>query len=313
MANPSFVLTAGEPAGIGPDLIVQLAQQLATLPHLTVVASRQLLEERALKLNRPIAWINALNVRDVPLQGPCIPGQLNIKNAAYVLETLEVATNQCLACNKAILLTAPVHKGIINEAGIPFTGHTEFLAQLTQTKKVVMMLACDALRVALATTHVPLAEVSTLLATHDLIERLTILYEGLRTHFQIAKPHIAVCGLNPHAGEQGYLGKEEITVIQPAIDHLLQQGLKVSGPFPADTLFTRANEFDAIMAMYHDQGLPVVKYAGFGHVVNITLGLPFIRTSVDHGTALSLAGTGKSQVTSLQAAISMAMQHASTA
>lgn len=314
-----FALTPGEPAGIGPDLVIQLAQKALPIEPV-VFADPELLTARAQQLGLPLRLVahdhhrparpsNAgeLTIYPVPLRAPAHPGQLDTANAAYVLDTLRIATRACLAGELAALVTGPVHKGIINEAGIPFSGHTEFLAELSGGHPV-MMLAAGHLRVALATTHLPLRAVADAINAPLLTRVCRILDHDLRTRFGIAAPRILVAGLNPHAGEGGHLGREEIEIIEPVLEALRAQGLNLIGPLPADTLFTRerVQAADAVLAMYHDQGLPVLKYAGFGEAVNITLGLPLIRTSVDHGTALDLAGTGRAHVGSLQHAVIMA-------
>lgn len=316
-----FALTPGEPAGIGPDLCLLLAREAQ--PHaLIAIASLDLLAERAHLLGVKIQLISvgpeswpsqaapagSLYVWNTPLAAPVELGQLNTSNAHYVLETLTRAGQGCLDGHFAGMITAPVHKGVINEAGIAFSGHTEFLAELTHTEQVVMMLATHGLRVALVTTHLPLKDVAEAI-TADRLSRVTrILNHDLRTKFGIAKPRILVCGLNPHAGEGGHLGREEIEVIEPALQQLRSEGINLIGPLPADTLFTpkHLEHCDAVLAMYHDQGLPVLKYKGFGAAVNVTLGLPIIRTSVDHGTALDLAGSGKIDSGSLQVALQTA-------
>ncbi|WP_208845519.1 4-hydroxythreonine-4-phosphate dehydrogenase PdxA [Azotobacter salinestris] len=318
-----FALTPGEPAGIGPDLCLLLARQ--TQPQVLVaIASRTLLAERAALLGldidlvpvAPGAWPTApatagsLYVWDTPLRAALRAGRLDPANAAYVLETLNRAGQGCLAGDFAGMITAPVHKGVINEAGIAFSGHTEFLAELTGTEQVVMMLATAGLRVALATTHLPLRAVADAI-TAERLERVTrILHADLVGKFGIARPRILVCGLNPHAGEGGHLGREEIEVIEPTLERLRGEGLDLVGPLPADTLFTPRYlaDCDAVLAMYHDQGLPVLKYKGFGAAVNVTLGLPIVRTSVDHGTALDLAGSGRVDTGSLQVALETAYQ-----
>lgn len=316
-----FALTPGEPAGIGPDLCLLLAREAQ--PHaLIAIASLDLLAERAQLLGvniqlisvDPESWPNqaapagSLYVWHTPLATSVEPGQLNARNAHYVLETLTRAGQGCLDGHFAGMITAPVHKGVINEAGIAFSGHTEFLAELTHTEQVVMMLATHGLRVALVTTHLPLKDVADAI-TADRLSRVTrILDHDLRSKFGIAQPRILVCGLNPHAGEGGHLGREEIEIIEPALQQLRNEGINLIGPLPADTLFTpkHLEHCDAVLAMYHDQGLPVLKYKGFGAAVNITLGLPIIRTSVDHGTALDLAGSGKIDSGSLQVALQTA-------
>lgn len=321
-ARPSRIaLTAGEPAGIGPDLLVALAQH----PHqaqLIAVADPDLLQQRAKQLGLPLrlrAWtagetaaarIGEMFVAPVSLAVPATAGTLDPRNASYVLATLEHAADQCLLGNFDALVTAPVHKGVINDAGIPFSGHTEFLAERTHTDKVVMMLATDKLRVALATTHLPLADVPRHITAENLLAVLRILHRDLRDKFGISTPHILVLGLNPHAGESGHLGREEIDVIEPCLNALRADDMNLTGPLPADTAFTAKylDQADAVLAMYHDQGLPVLKYQGFGRAINITLGLPIIRTSVDHGTALDLAGTGRADAGSLHAALALALR-----
>lgn len=326
-ASRLFALTPGEPAGIGPDLCLLLACE-AQPQALVAIASRDLLAERAQQLGLAIELLEvgpgnwpqqpapaaSLYVWDTPLGAPVQAGQLDQANAAYVLETLSRAGQGCLAGHFAAMITAPVHKGVINEAGIAFSGHTEFLAELTATAQVVMMLATHGLRVALVTTHLPLKDVAAAI-TADRLSRVTrILDHDLRTKFGIAKPRILVCGLNPHAGEGGHLGREEIEIIEPTLEQLRGEGIDLIGPLPADTLFTpkHLEHCDAVLAMYHDQGLPVLKYKGFGAAVNVTLGLPIIRTSVDHGTALDLAGTGQIDSGSLQVALHTAYQMAAS-
>ena len=325
MTVKRFALTPGEPAGIGPDLCLLLARD--SQPHaLIAVASIELMRTRAAELGLNIAltevtpehWpdqpapAGSLYVWDTPLASAATSGQLSPANAHYVLTTLQRAGNGCLDGSFAGMITAPVHKGIINEAGIPFSGHTEFLAELTGTEQVVMMLATHGLRVALVTTHLPLKEVAAAV-TSERLQRVTrILHKDLVEKFGIARPRILVCGLNPHAGEGGHLGREEIEIIEPTLEALRREGLDLIGPLPADTLFTpkHLDHCDAVLAMYHDQGLPVLKYKGFGAAVNVTLGLPIIRTSVDHGTALDLAGTGRIDTGSLQVALETAYQMA---
>ncbi|SDG98684.1 4-hydroxythreonine-4-phosphate dehydrogenase PdxA [Pseudomonas abietaniphila] len=327
MKPKRFALTPGEPAGIGPDLCLLLAEQ--SQPHpLIAITSCDLLNERAAQLGvavrlipvTPDAWPDtpapaaSLYVWDTPLQAPVVAGQLNKANGAFVLETLTRAGQGCMDGHFAGMITAPVHKGVINESGIAFSGHTEFLADLTQTQQVVMMLATGDLRVALVTTHLPLRDVADAI-TPERIERVTrILHADLVNKFGIAHPRILVCGLNPHAGESGHLGREEIDIIEPTLERLRSDGLDLRGPLPADTLFTPKylEHCDAVLAMYHDQGLPVLKYKGFGAAVNVTLGLPIIRTSVDHGTALDLAGSGKIDTGSLKVALQTAYQMAET-
>jgi len=320
-----FAVTPGEPAGIGPDLCLLLAAE--PQPHpLIAITSRDLLAERAAQLGlsvtllsvSPDAWpdqpapAGSLYVWDTPLATPVTAGQLDSRNAAFVLQTLTRAGQGCLKGDFAGMITAPVHKGVINESGIAFSGHTEFLADLTQTAQVVMMLATHGLRVALVTTHLPLRDIADAI-TAERLERVTrILHADLRDKFGITQPRILVCGLNPHAGEGGHLGREEIDIIEPALERLRAEGMDLHGPLPADTLFTPKylEHCDAVLAMYHDQGLPVLKYKGFGAAVNVTLGLPIIRTSVDHGTALDLAGSGKVDTGSLRVALETAYQMA---
>lgn len=322
-----FALTPGEPAGIGPDLCLLLSREAQPHP-LIAIASRQLLEQRARTLGIDINLIEvtaerlptvpaaagALYVWDTPLGAEATAGQLDTANAAYVLQTLTRAGQGCLDGLFDGMITAPVHKGVINDAGIAFSGHTEFLADLTRTQQVVMMLATRDLRVALVTTHLPLKDVAAAITTERL-ERVTrILHADLVDKFGLSQPRILVCGLNPHAGEGGHLGREEIEVIEPCLQRLRAEGMDLVGPLPADTLFTpkHLEHCDAVLAMYHDQGLPVLKYKGFGAAVNVTLGLPIIRTSVDHGTALDLAGTGRIDGGSLQVALETAYQMATS-
>ena len=351
-----LVYTAGEPAGIGPDLILQLAQR-PRAHELVVVADRELLRQRAATLGLPLQLrdyaaaspahpgiAGELVVLHQTLCGRREPGRLDTANAPYILDTLRRATTGCLGGEFAALVTGPLHKGVINEAGIPFTGHTEFLAGLCGSEKVVMMLATGALhpgapeyrpsmditgalppgapeyrpsmdrtpglRVALATTHLPLCQVSQAISAELLTAVIETLHRDLQNQFGIEHPRILVCGLNPHAGEDGHLGREEIDIIEPVLTALRARGMQLSGPLPADTLFIPKYlaQADAVLAMYHDQGLPVLKHLGFGNAVNITLGLPIIRTSVDHGTALDLAGTGQADIGSLKVALDTAEQ-----
>ncbi len=321
MTTKPLAITTGEPAGIGPDLILSLAS--STLPNHVVIADPSLMAERAKKLNSPVTLkiiedlsqvtphqANQLYVFPVECSYPTIPGKLDKKNASYVLACLNAATQGCIKGDFSAMVTGPVHKGIINDADIPFTGQTEFIAKQCHDAETVMMLANDKLRVALATTHLPLKDVSHAITGDTITSKLTILHEDLTKKFNIPSPTILVSGLNPHAGEQGYLGREEIDIIEPCLNKLRKQGYKIIGPLPADTLFTEKylTQADAVFVMYHDQGLPVLKYAGFGESINITLGLPIIRTSVDHGTACELAGTGKAHANSLLAAIHLATQ-----
>ncbi|VXC93412.1 4-hydroxy-L-threonine phosphate dehydrogenase, NAD-dependent [Pseudomonas sp. 8Z] len=324
-AAPIFALTPGEPAGIGPDLCLLLARE-AQPEILVAIASRQLLASRAAQLSLNIELIEtgpehwpdrpapagSLYVWDTAMAQTCAAGQLNRANASYVLQTLTRAGQGCLDGTFAAMITAPVHKGVINEAGIAFSGHTEFLAELTATEQVVMMLATHGLRVALVTTHLPLKDVAAAISAERLQRVTRILHADLQSKFGITKPRILVCGLNPHAGEGGHLGREEIEIIEPTLEGLRAEGMNLIGPLPADTLFTPKylQNADAVLAMYHDQGLPVLKYKGFGAALNVTLGLPIIRTSVDHGTALDLAGTGQIDTGSLRVALETAYQMA---
>ena len=313
---PVIALTPGEPAGVGPDLAIQLAQQPPACA-LVLIADKTMLVERALQLRLPFtarewkgreAASSGVYLLPVKTAQAVRPGQLDVANAPYVLETLRVAVAGCVAGEFDALVTGPVHKGIINDAGIPFTGHTEFLAEASGARQPVMMLAAPGLRVALVTIHLPLAAVPRAITRERLTAVIDVLHHDLKQKFGIASPRILICGLNPHAGESGHLGREEIEVIEPVIKTLTARGMRLRGPVPADTAFIPAQlaETDAVLAMYHDQGLPVLKHHDFAHAVNITLGLPFVRTSVDHGTALELAGTGRADASSLLAAIDMA-------
>ena len=316
---PTLCITAGEPAGIGPDLCLMLAQQ-SFAARLVVIADSDLLAQRALQLELPLQMVEYgtsaafapgfLTVLHTPLAAPARAGQLNVANGRYVLETLERATAGCLSGEFAAMVTAPLHKGVINDAGVPFSGHTEWLAERTNTDLVVMMLVGGGMRVALATTHLPLREVPDAITRDSLMRVIRILHNDLQRKFGLPQPRILVAGLNPHAGEGGHMGREEIDVIEPVLKHLRDQGLNLIGPLPADTLFNPAQlqRGDAVLAMYHDQGLPVLKHASFGAGVNVTLGLPIIRTSVDHGTALDLAGSGNIDSGSLAAAINLAIE-----
>lgn len=311
--RPLLAITAGEPAGIGFDIILK---SLPELHDCIVIADKNAVAQRAEQLDIAVEFTNSPTSNEQQLQlhhiatgAPVQPGQLNPENAAYVLKCLDHALQGTLRGDYAAMITAPLHKGVINDAGIAFTGHTEYLAEQTQAD-VVMLLVAKQLRVALATTHLPLAKVPQAINQALLIKKISILHTELIHKFAIPRPHIAVCGLNPHAGEQGHLGREEIDIITPAIETLQQDKMNVSGPYPADTLFTpqHLQGIDAVFAMYHDQGLPVLKHAGFGTAVNTTLGLPIIRTSVDHGTALDLAGSGRCDAGSLSAAIQLARE-----
>lgn len=314
-------ITPGEPAGIGPDLVIALAQQEWPV-ELVVCANAALLTDRAAQLNLPLRLLpydptapavaqraGTLTLIDFELAEPVVTGQLNAANGQYVIDTLRFAGEKSMDGDFAAIVTGPVHKGIINQAGIPFSGHTEFFALQSNTPYVVMMLATEGLRVALATTHIPLAYVAKAITRERLLKVISILHQDLQQKFAIARPKIYVCGLNPHAGEDGHLGREELDIIIPAMNELRAQGMTLVGPLPADTLFQPKylNDADAVLAMYHDQGLPVLKHMGFGRSVNISLGLPLIRTSVDHGTALDLAGTGKADAGSLFHAVNQAI------
>lgn len=318
---PRIVITPGEPAGIGPEITMQVTQH-AWDAELITVCDPELLKFRAKKINLPLTIQNfdpskpatthkpgTLLCIPIELSANCIPGQLNHDNARYVIECLKVAAKYCLESKNTAMVTGPVQKSIINEAGIAFTGHTEFLAEICRASKSIMLFVVDKIRVALATTHLPLLKVPTSITQSLLIETILLLNSELEKKFNIQNPRILVCGLNPHAGENGHLGKEEIEIIQPALNHLRERNINIIGPLPADTVFTEKHltQCDIVLAMYHDQALPVVKYMSFGHAVNVTLGLPIIRTSVDHGTALDIAGTPNADAGSLSAAIKLAI------
>ena len=318
---PRLAITCGEPAGIGVDLVLQIAQK--SLPaHCVVIADPEVLKSRAKQLGlaidfiaydasaeRQISKAGEVTVLPVTCPAPVRAGELDVRNAPYVLQTLDIATNGCLGGEFDAMVTAPLHKGIINDAGIKFSGHTEYLAALTKAPLPVMLLAADDFRVALATTHLPLKDVSAAITRASLTQVIEVLHHDLKTKFGLDNPRIYICGLNPHAGEGGHLGMEEIETIEPVIETMRSQGMDLIGPLPADTLFTQKylKHADAVLAMFHDQGLPVLKHASFGRAVNITLGLPIIRTSVDHGTALDLAGAGTADSGSLLAAINSAI------
>jgi len=318
--NKPIVITPGEPAGVGPDLVITLAQQNWPI-ELVVCADEQLLEERAEQLKLPLVLRQyprnktksskgTLTILPIKTSAPVVAGQLERKNSRYVLETLTRACEGCLSGEFSALVTAPVQKNIINDAGIPFIGHTEFLAERSNVKQVVMMLATPSLRVALVTTHLPLSQVPKAITKANLSQVIKILNDELKQKWGILKPRIYVCGLNPHAGEGGHLGREELDIIAPTLQSLRKEDIDLIGPLPADTLFQPKylEQADVVLAMYHDQGLPVLKYHGFGQAVNITLGLPFIRTSVDHGTALELVATGRAETGSLKAALNLAIK-----
>ncbi|MFC3094585.1 4-hydroxythreonine-4-phosphate dehydrogenase PdxA [Alteromonas sediminis] len=316
-----LAITPGEPAGIGPDLVVLLAQH-AWDAQLVVFADPEVMRQRASQLRLPLNLVDYVegNTQVLPAQSvyikpiqtdvPVVAGQLNSDNGHYVVETLRQACQANMEGNFDAVVTGPVHKGTINKAGISFSGHTEYFAHQSGTIDVVMLLATKGLNVALATTHIPLEFVSRAITKERLHKVIHIIHTDLKLKFGIKQPHIFVCGLNPHAGEDGHIGTEEITTIKPALDALREEGLNITGPLPADTIFQPKylEDADVVLAMYHDQGLPVLKYKGFGASVNITLGLPFIRTSVDHGTATDLAATGNIDVGSFKLAIEKAIE-----
>lgn len=317
--TPRIAITSGEPAGIGPDLCLMLAQQNIDA-DIIIIGDKDTLAARAKQLNIDINLLSydpkntqrnqSISVLHLPTAEKVIAGNLNVNNSQYVLNTLNTAIEGCQNNDFDAIVTAPVHKGIINQAGIDFTGHTEYLADRTNTQQVVMMLVGGGLRVALATTHLPLSKVANAITKKSLEKTIRILHADLMGKFNIKNPRILIAGLNPHAGEDGYLGDEEITTINPVLEALRKEGMQLIGALPADTLFTQHHlkEADAVLAMYHDQGLPVLKHASFGKGINITLGLPIIRTSVDHGTALDLAGTGNINIGSMLAAIDLAIE-----
>jgi len=311
-----LVLTPGDPAGIGPDLVAMLANTDSSLDNAVIAADRRIIEQRAeiLGLDSNFAdysrWSTDSGTKILHINCPCSvhPGKAQSESADYVLNTIKQAVSGCLDGQFSALVTGPVNKETIHLGGFSFTGHTQYLAELTDAPRAVMLLTDENMRVALVTTHLPLKQVPDAVTSELIVEVTTILNRDLKNRFSIAAPRIAVCGLNPHAGEGGLLGNEERQEIQPAIEQLRQLGIEASGPYPADTIFvpSHARQFDAIVAMYHDQGLPVIKHAAFGEAVNVTLGLPIIRTSVDHGTAYALAGTGNANPDSMRSAISMA-------
>ncbi|HMV04102.1 MAG TPA: 4-hydroxythreonine-4-phosphate dehydrogenase PdxA [Accumulibacter sp.] len=328
MANaaslPVIAITVGEPAGVGPDIVLRLPERLRAgdlSARLVVLGDRRLLVERAAALAIDVRvrdWqptlpptADTLDVVHLPLVAPVVAGRLDPANSPHVLALLERALSGCLTGEFAAMVTAPVHKAVINDAGIAFSGHTEYLAERTGTKRVVMMLAGGGLRVALVTTHLPLKDVPAAVTALAVEESLRILHAEMKRKYGLARPRILVAGLNPHAGEGGYLGREEIEVIAPVLDKLrAAEGMKLIGPLPADTMFSAPvlAQGDCVLAMYHDQGLTALKYASFGHGINVTLGLPIIRTSVDHGTALELAGSGRADPGSLFAAVEQAIE-----
>lgn len=314
----SLVLTAGEPAGIGPELCLALADT-KWAEKIVVIADTGMLTERADALGKSVRIIEydgrnaatqgTLCVLNQPLAKKAKCGELDTANAVSLLEGIRRAVDGCRSGEFAGLVTAPLQKSVINDSGIAFTGHTEFLAELTDSRKPVMLLVADQLRVALASTHLPLRDVADFLTTDIITEVLQVMHSDLQKKFKLPDPAIIVCGLNPHAGEGGHLGTEDQEIILPAVEMCVAAGMNVRGPLPADTAFTpAAGRADAVLAMYHDQGLPVIKYAGFGHAVNVTLGLPIVRTSVDHGTALDIAGKGIADAGSLLAAVQLAAQ-----
>jgi len=314
--KPKIAITCGEPAGIGPDIISCINPREFDA-RLIVIGDRSLLEARAQTLQSSIDFVdysaesdvtNSVEIIHQPLAKPATPGKLDSDNAACVLQTLDRACQGCLSGEFDAMVTAPVHKEIINRGGMPFSGHTEYLAELCNARPLMLLIA-DQLRVALVTTHLPLREVADAISVELITDIINILDRDLNARFGLDSPHIKVCGLNPHAGENGYLGREEIDIIIPALQALKASGVNLSGPYPADTVFTSAGlaDADAVVAMYHDQGLPVLKHVGFHNAVNTTLGLPIVRTSVDHGTALDLAGTSKADPGSLFAAIASAI------
>lgn len=322
MYKPRIVITSGEPAGIGPDACVALAQS-DWEADLVVAGDADLLGATAEALKLPLVLesydasappavhrAGHLRVLQVPLRAPVIAGQLDVRNAEYVIALLDRACDGCMNGEFAAMVTAPVQKSTLLDAGFAFSGHTEYLATRTRAALPVMLLVAGKLRVALVTTHLPLAEVPRAITRERLLATLRIVHMDVGRQFDLARPRIAVLGLNPHAGESGHLGREEIDILQPVIDELRADGLDLSGPVPADTAFTPRflETTDVIVAMYHDQGLPVIKHVGFGNAVNLTLGLPILRTSVDHGTALTLARTGNADAGSLRAAVALAIE-----
>ena len=303
---PSIAITSGEPAGIGPDICVMLSQHKIKA-DITIIGDVEILAARAKQLKLSF---DTAKIHHTPAAAPVLAGKLNVQNSQYVLNTLTRAMDGCINGEFDAIVTAPVHKGIINDAGIAFTGHTEFFAEYCHTPHVVMMLVGGGMRVALTTIHLALKDVPAAITKTSLEQTIRVLHADLIAKFGLQSPRILVAGLNPHAGEDGYLGREEIEIINPVLDKLRAEGLQLIGALPADTLFAKHHlaNADAVLAMYHDQGLPVLKHASFGGGVNVTLGLPIIRTSVDHGTALDLAGTGNVNVGSMLAAIELAIE-----
>ncbi len=308
-----IAITTGEPAGIGPEIAVAAAAA-SRLPTV-LLGDRQLLQQAAVTAGVGWPLPSRVGIEHFATEAPVVAGRLDARNARYVLRTIDAAIDGCLRGQYRAMATAPVHKGVINDGGVPFTGHTEYLAERTGTRHVVMLLVGGGMRVALATTHLPLTQVAGAITVDLLAATLDVLQHDLRSRFGLPRPRIGVAGLNPHAGEGGHLGREEIDVIAPALAAARARGIDAAGPFPADTLFVPSmlSRFDAVLAMFHDQGLPVLKHASFGHGVNVTLGLPLVRTSVDHGTALDLAGQGAADAGSMKAALAMADQLASHA
>ena len=313
-----LAITLGEPAGVSPEIILKALQYphppcaiIGDIGLLRKTADRLGLDTRFAEYSGTYTDLEHTPVVHLPYPGKVEPGRLNVENAESVVTTINLAVDGCLEGEFSAMVTAPVHKGIINDAGIPFTGHTEWIADRCQAPLPVMMLASETMKVCLATTHLPLSKVSDAITRDGLAELITIMDHDIANLYNLSKPRIGVCGLNPHAGESGHLGTEEIEVIAPTIEALKQQGINLQGPLPADTAFTKRqlNQLDAILAMYHDQGLPVIKHSDFGDVVNVTLGLPIIRTSVDHGTALDIAGKGTADATSLVSAIQLAHRY----
>jgi 4-hydroxythreonine-4-phosphate dehydrogenase len=322
MVIPRIVITTGDPAGIGPDIAI-LAAQRGWPAEIVVIADEELMTQRAQQINQPIT-LSACDLKQAPeahqpgklkilpvmLNMEAQPGKLNPANSWYVIRSLETAIALCESGEANAMVTGPVNKLVINKTGVPFTGHTEFLAKRCNVAHTVMMFVTEQMKVALATTHVPIAKLSAAITKDSLRATITVLSEELKKRFQLKSPKIFVCGLNPHAGEGGYLGREEIDIISPVLEEFRAKGFDLIGPLPADTLFTPKylQQADAVLAMYHDQALPLVKYTSFGHAVNITLGLPFIRTSVDHGTAVDIAGKGLADAGSMAAAIDLAIK-----
>ncbi|NKB76072.1 MAG: 4-hydroxythreonine-4-phosphate dehydrogenase PdxA [Gammaproteobacteria bacterium] len=322
MPHNKLLITAGEPSGIGPDIALKLFDSKA-LPqeNVVVVSDIHLLRQRAIQIGLPIDIVeydgntqtgDALPVIHVPTNTACSAGVLNEANSESVIESINLAVDLCLSGEFQAMITAPVHKGIINDAGVPFTGHTEWIADRCNAELPVMMLASENMRICLATTHLPLSEVPRAITRERLVTIINIMHKDIASLYGIRSPVIGICGLNPHAGEGGHLGREEIEVIEPVIKELQNKGLNLIGPIPADTAFTttQLKSMNAVLAMYHDQGLPVIKHSDFGGVVNVTLGIPIVRTSVDHGTALDKAGTGNASATSLASAVQLARKFA---